>query len=460
MFGYKVKEIIKATNGRLIKGNREQFLKGVSTDTRKLNDEDIFIALKGENFDAHNFIDEKITKQVKAIIVEKDIKTTADNVILVKDTTKALQDMAKYHRANHKEVKVIGITGSSGKTSTKDILYNLLKEKYYVKKNEGNLNNHIGVPLTLFRLSGDEDFFIVEMGMSHQGEIKVLADIADPQIGLITNVGRAHIEFFDSVEGIAKTKGELIEALDFGDTAVLNYDNRYTDILKNMADKGVKIKYFGFDKKADYSIVEYDYKKDGMNFKMSSEEREINLKTNLIGEYNLYNIASAVTAARLVNLEWSFIKKALKNITLTGLRSEIKEIDEITFINDCYNANPLSMKNAIKMLQYIEGGHKIAVLGDMLELGDIKKEAHREIGQYVVQKNIDYLITTGPLGQYIAKGARESGMNTNNIFYIEDKQKISDKLKSITKPQDIILIKGSRGMKMEVIYQDFSKDKG
>ena len=460
MFGYKVKEIIKATNGRLIKGNREQFLKGVSTDTRKLNDEDIFIALKGENFDAHNFIDEKITKQVKAIIVEKDIKTTADNVILVKDTTKALQDMAKYHRANHKEVKVIGITGSSGKTSTKDILYNLLKEKYHVKKNEGNLNNHIGVPLTLFRLSGDEDFFIVEMGMSHQGEIKVLADIADPQIGLITNVGRAHIEFFDSVEGIAKTKGELIEALDSDDTAILNYDNRYTDILKNMADKGVKIKYFGFDKKADYSIVEYDYKKDGMNFKMSSEEREINLKTNLIGEYNLYNIASAVTAARLVNLEWGFIKKALKNITLTGLRSEIKEIDEITFINDCYNANPLSMKNAIKMLQYIEGGHKIAVLGDMLELGDIKKEAHREIGQYVVQKNIDYLITTGPLGQYIAKGARESGMNTNNIFYIEDKQKISDKLKSITKPQDIILIKGSRGMKMEVIYQDFSKDKG
>ena len=460
MFGYKVKEIIKATNGRLIKGNREQFLKGVSTDTRKLNDEDIFIALKGENFDAHNFIDEKITKQVKAIIVEKDIKTTADNVILVKDTTKALQDMAKYHRANHKEVKVIGITGSSGKTSTKDILYNLLKEKYHVKKNEGNLNNHIGVPLTLFRLSGDEDFFIVEMGMSHQGEIKVLADIADPQIGLITNVGRAHIEFFDSVEGIAKTKGELIEALDSDDTAILNYDNRYTDILKNMADKGVKIKYFGFDKKADYSIVEYDYKKDGMNFKMSSEEREINLKTNLIGEYNLYNIASAVTAARSVNLEWSFIKKALKNITLTGLRSEIKEIDEITFINDCYNANPLSMKNAIKMLQYIEGGHKIAVLGDMLELGDIKKEAHREIGQYVVQKNIDYLITTGPLGQYIAKGARESGMNTNNIFYIEDKPKINDKLKKITKPQDIILIKGSRGMKMEVIYQDFSKDKG
>jgi len=460
MFGYKVKEIIKATNGRLIKGNREQFLKGVSTDTRKLNDEDIFIALKGENFDAHNFIDEKLIKQVKAIIVEKDIKTTADNVILVKDTTKALQDMAKYHRANHKGVKVIGITGSSGKTSTKDILYNLLKEKYHVKKNEGNLNNHIGVPLTLFRMNGDEDFFIVEMGMSHQGEIKVLADIADPQIGLITNVGRAHIEFFDSVEGIAKTKGELIEALETGDMAVLNYDNRYTDILKNMAVKGVDIKYFGFDKKADYSIVEYDYKKDGMSFKISSEDREVNLKTNLIGEYNLYNIASAVTAARLVNLEWSFIKKALKNITLTGLRSEIKEIDEITFINDCYNANPLSMKNAIKMLHYIEGGHKIAVLGDMLELGDIQKEAHREIGQYVVKKNIDYLITTGPLGQYIADGARESGMNTTNIFYIEDKHKISNKLKSITKPQDIILIKGSRGMKMEVIYQDFSKDKG
>jgi UDP-N-acetylmuramoyl-tripeptide--D-alanyl-D-alanine ligase len=460
MFEYKVKEIIKATKGRLIKGNPEQILKGISTDTRKLNGEDIFVALKGENFDAHNFIDEKLTKQVKAIIVEKEIKVNADNVIKVTDTTKALQDMAKYHRANHKEVRVIGITGSSGKTSTKDILYNLLKTKYNVKKSEGNLNNHIGVPLTLFRLNGDEDFFIVEMGMSHQGEIKVLADIADPQIGLITNVGRAHIEFFDSVEGIAKTKGELIEALDSDDTAILNSDNKYTDILKSMADRGVKIKYFGFEKKADYRIAEYDYKKDGMNFKINSEDRDVKLKTNLIGEYNLYNIAAAVTAARLVNLEWSFIKKALKNITLTGLRSEIKEIDEITFINDCYNANPLSMKNAIKMLQYIEGGNKIAVLGDMLELGDIKKEAHREIGQYALEKNIDYLITTGPLGKYIAEGARESGMNINNIFYIEDKQKISDKLKAITKPQDIILIKGSRGMKMEVIYQDFSKDKG
>ncbi|HMA59350.1 MAG TPA: UDP-N-acetylmuramoyl-tripeptide--D-alanyl-D-alanine ligase, partial [Halanaerobiales bacterium] len=211
MFKYKVKEIIRATEGKLLKGNRKQILKGVSTDTRKLNDEDIFIALQGENFDAHNFIDDNLAKQVKALVIQENIEVECENIIKVDDTTKALQAMAKFHRANFKDVKVIGITGSSGKTSTKDILFNLLNKKYNVKRNEGNLNNHIGVPLTLFRLNGDEDFFIVEMGMSDKGEISLLADISDPQIGLITNVGRAHIEFFDSVEDIARAKGELIE---------------------------------------------------------------------------------------------------------------------------------------------------------------------------------------------------------------------------------------------------------
>ncbi|HKL12857.1 MAG TPA: UDP-N-acetylmuramoyl-tripeptide--D-alanyl-D-alanine ligase, partial [Halanaerobiales bacterium] len=289
MFKYKVKDILKATKGKLIKGDLNQVLKGVSTDTRKLENEDIFIALQGENFDAHNFIDDQLAKEVKAIIVQKEINVDCENIILVENTTKALQDMAKYHRDNFKNVKVIGITGSSGKTSTKDILYELLNIKYKVKKNEGNLNNHIGVPLTLFRLTGKEDFFIVEMGMSQKGEISRLAEIADPQLAIITNIGRAHIEFFNSVEDIAKAKGELIEALDKDDIAVLNYDNEYTSILKDLAKQGLKIKYFGFNNGSDYYIENYKYTDSGMEFKIGTKNGEYNLKTNLFGEHNLYN---------------------------------------------------------------------------------------------------------------------------------------------------------------------------
>ena len=459
MFKYKVKEIIRATEGKLLKGNREQILKGVSTDTRKLNDEDIFIALQGENFDAHNFIDDNLAKQVKALVIQENIEVECENIIKVDDTTKALQAMAKFHRANFKDVKVIGITGSSGKTSTKDILFNLLNKKYNVKRNEGNLNNHIGVPLTLFRLNGDEDFFIVEMGMSDKGEISLLADISDPQIGLITNVGRAHIEFFDSVEDIARAKGELIEKLNTGDLVVLNYDNQYTSILRDLAGAGTEIKYFGFDKKADYCILDFKYTKQGMEFKLGTKKDTFDLMTNLYGEHNLYNIASAVAVAREVGLSWELIKEAVQNVKLTGLRSEIKRLDGITFINDCYNANPLSMKNAVKMLKNIEGNKKIAVLGDMLELGDIENEAHLEVGNYIADKKVDFLLTTGELGKFIAEGAQNKGMEKENIFHFEDKTKISEKLKEISQQNDVILLKGSRGMRMEIIYQDFSKDK-
>lgn len=458
MFKYTVNQIVKAVEGDLIKGKGNKLLKGVSTDTRKLKDEELFVALKGEKFDAHDFIDNDLKKRVKAVIVEKNIDVDFDIIIRVKDTTKALQKMAKFHRANFKNMKVIGITGSSGKTSTKDILYNILRKKYEVKKNKGNLNNHIGVPLTLFRIDGKEDFFIVEMGMSSKGEINLLAEIAKPQIGIVTNVSRAHLEFFNSVKEIAKAKGELIEALNNDGLAVLNYDNKYTDILKKQAEKDIRYIYFGFQKGADYYIKSFHYRDDGIDFELATKNNVYRLKTNLFGEHNLYNIAAAVACARQVGVKWSLIKEVLKNIKLTNLRSEIKDFKGIKFINDCYNANPQSMKNAIKMLKEIKGNKKIAVLGDMLELGKVKREAHKEIGAYLVEKNIDYLLTTGKLGRYIIEGAHEKGMDRSKARYFDDKLKISTYLKKISDKNDIVLIKGSRGIKMEDIYQEFIKD--
>ncbi len=459
MFEYSIKKILKAVDGKLIKGNQNKILTGVSTDTRKLIDEDIFVALKGPNFDAHNILNNKPEKDIKAVIVQEDIETNFPVIIKVDDTTEALQEMAKFHRSNHCDVKIIGITGSSGKTSTKDILYNILKEKFKVKKNKGNLNNHIGVPLTLFRLDGNEDVFIVEMGMSQFKEIKLLSEIANPQIGLITNVGRAHIEFFDSVKDIARAKGELIESLAEDNLAVLNYDNKYTEILNKLLKAETKVQYFGFNDKADFYINDYNYLNDGMKFELVNNNFVYKFKTNLYGKHNLYNIIAAVTVARYLNIEWDLIKKSLQKIKLTGLRSEIKNINDIKFINDCYNANPSSMKNAINMLKNISGNKKIAVLGDMLELGEIKKSAHREIGYYIADHGIDYLITTGKLGKYISESALESDMNEDMVKHFKHKEEIPQYLEGIIGNNDVILLKGSRGMKMELIYQEFKKDK-
>ncbi len=459
MFKYRVKELVKALNGKLIKGNQNEILTGVSTDTRKLIDEDIFVALKGTNFDAHNILDNNSKKDIKAVIVEKDIESDYPCIIKVDDTTKALQEMAKFHRINHDDVKVIGITGSSGKTSTKDILFNILKEKFNVKKSKGNLNNHIGVPLTLFRINGNEDIFIVEMGMSHFGEIKLLSEIANPQIGLITNIGRAHTEFFDSVEEIARAKGELIESLGNNDLAVLNYDNEYTKILNDLLSEETRVLYFGFDKKADFYINDFNYLDDGMEFELGTNDFLNTFKTNLYGKHNLYNIISAVTVARNLNLEWDLIKKSLKKIYLTGLRSEIENIKGIKFIKDCYNANPSSMKNALDMLKNISGNKKIAVLADMLELGEIKKKAHQEIGTCVAKSGIDYLITNGELGKYISESALESNMDFNNVKHFKRKEEIPKFLDEIIEKDDIVLLKGSRGMQLETIYQEFIGEK-
>ncbi|MDZ7672173.1 MAG: UDP-N-acetylmuramoyl-tripeptide--D-alanyl-D-alanine ligase [Halanaerobiales bacterium] len=459
MFEYKVSEILKTVDGTLIKGNKDDILKGISTDSRNLNDEDIFIPLIGENFDAHNFINDDLAKNVKAVIVQKEIETNLKNIIKVEDTTKALQDLARFHRQNHKNVKVIGITGSSGKTSTKDILYDLLSQKYNVKKNIGNLNNHIGVPLTLFRLEGNEDFFIVEMGMSGFGEIKLLAEIANPQVGIVTNVGQAHIEFFNSVDEIAKAKGELIESLDENGLAVLNIDNSYTDILYDLLNNKTKHKYFGFNESADFRVLKYKITKSGMEFSIKESNDIINLKTNLFGKYNLYNIIASITVARNFNIEWTLIKRALKDIKLTDMRSQIEIINNIKFINDSYNANPVSMKNAIDLLDEIDGDKKIAILGDMLELGDIKEKAHQEIGEYIVKKNIDYLITIGELGSYISTGANKKHKDKLVIKHFENKVDIIKYIDKISSRRDVILIKGSRGMKMEQIINNYRKDK-
>ncbi|MCF8001257.1 MAG: UDP-N-acetylmuramoyl-tripeptide--D-alanyl-D-alanine ligase [Halanaerobiales bacterium] len=458
MFKYSVREIVKAVNGKLIKGNQNEILTGVSTDTRNLSDEDIFVALKGPNFDAHNILN-KPKKNIKAVIVEKDIEINYPFIIKVDNTVKALQEMAKFHRNNHSDVKIIGITGSSGKTSTKDILFSILKEKFKVKKSKGNLNNHIGVPLTLFRLEGNEDIFIVEMGMSNFGEIKLLSEIAKPQIGLITNIGRAHIEFFDSVKDIARAKGELLVCLGENNLAVLNYDNDYTDILNNFVKEETKVQYFGFNKKADFYINQYNYLDDGMEFELINKDYSYKFKTNLYGKHNLYNIIAAITVARNLNLEWDLIKNGLKKIELTGLRSEMKDINGIKFINDCYNANPSSMKNAINMLKNISGNKKIAVLGDMLELGKIKQKAHKEIGSYIAKSGIDYLITTGVLGKYISESAIQSEMDKNMVKHFKNKEEIPEFLDEITDTNDVVLLKASRGMQMESIYQEFKKDK-
>lgn len=458
MIKYTADQVVKAVQGKLISGEGNQILKGISTDTRNLKDEDIFIALRGSNFDAHDFLDQNVIKDLKAVIIDREIKNKAEVTIKVNDTTEALQDLARFHQKKNKDVKVIGITGSTGKTSTKDILYDILKQKYTVKKNEGNLNNQIGVPLTIFRMDGSEDYFIIEMGMSQLGEIKLLADITNPQIGIITNVGKSHIKQLKSVENIAKAKGELIHSLKSGDLAVLNYDNKFSKLFHNLGEEGIKYKYFGFGEGADYKIKDYEYMEKGMQFSLIYKNKKYKLSTNLYGEHNLYNIAAAVTVANQLDIDWKQIKSAVKEIKLSSLRSDIREIKGVKIINDSYNANPLSMQNALKLLNDIEGKRKIAILGDMLELGQIKEDEHRKIGKYIVKQSIDYLITTGKLAKLISKSAVENGMENESVKHFKDKKNISDYLLKNIKEDDVLLIKGSRGMKMETIFNNLIND--
>lgn len=454
-----IKEISEAVKGKLIQGEDGLKIDNICTDSRKIKPGDLFIALIGDKFDGHSFVKESVNKGAGAVIVEKKVSIKAEAAIIsVENTAKALQNLAHYYRMKFDELEVIAITGSVGKTTTKDMIASILQKKYKVLKSSGNFNNYIGLPLSLLSLTGNEDFAVLEMGMSEIGEIERLTEIAFPQTGVITNVGPTHLETLGTVTNVAHGKSELIEGLPSTGRAVLNYDNEYVRPMSSSF-KGEKIVYYGLNEKAD--IYADEIKIDSHNnfsvFNVHYKNYNLEINLNKPGRHNVYNALAAIAVGREYGVGWKDIKQALISLQISSLRMDIKEYKGSKIINDTYNANPLSMQASINVLEGISVGKTVAVLGDMLELGTSKEEAHLRLGEFVVAKEIDFLITVGELAKLIARRATAEGMDRKQIFIVNDNQQAAEKIVNILEPDTTVLIKGSRGMKMEEIVDIVTK---
>jgi UDP-N-acetylmuramoyl-tripeptide--D-alanyl-D-alanine ligase len=445
------------------KSSEDFKIKGVSIDSRKAEPENLFVAIKGEKFDGHEFIKDALDKGATCIILEEKrfsqkekhlfSSTSEKRAVLVGDTRTALQSLAKWYKDKFK-LKVVGITGTNGKTTTKEMIAEILSRKYEVLRSEKSFNNQIGVPLTLLKLNPETEVLVLELGMNQPGEIGVLTRMVKPDIGLITNIGPAHLEFMGSLENIARAKFELLENMDENGIIILNADDPY--LLERAEKEEKKVYTFGLERKADFMAEKI--MQDGNGFFSFSVNSSTPIKLKLLGKHNLYNALAAFSTGSILGVEKEKIKEALENYTPFELRMELVEIDGIKIINDAYNANPFSMEKALQTLRGIKtGGRKIAVLGDMLELGEKSLEFHKKIGEEVKECNIDFLFTFGELSRAIALGALENGIDKKNVFSFQDKKRLIENLLEMMKPGDLILFKGSRKMGLEEIVNDLKK---
>ena len=425
-------DIIDLIKGNLICGTNTS-LDSFSINSKEINKDDVFIGIKGETIDGSKFYMDALEKGAKGAIITKGFytKTIDDKFIIeVEDTTKALQQLATYKRSKL-NIPVIGITGSVGKTSTKDMISSVIETKYSVCKTKGNLNNHLGVPLTILSLK-NEEVLVVEMGMNHLGEISSLSNIAKPTIGVITNVGTAHIGNLGSRENILKAKLEILDGIDNGKLIINNDNDMLHNWYLNNKDNVITI---GINNDSDYKAENVSYK-ESTTFNYNNEE----IVVNVGGEAFVYNALMGIAVGTLLNIDINDIKKGISSLKLSNNRLEVIEKDGYRIINDCYNANFDSMKEGIQNLSKYEG-RKIAVLGDMLELGDYSEELHRNVGKVVNDNNIDILITVGEEAKYIDE---ESNIEKYHFDNNEDAIKY---IKSIINKGDNILIKASNGMK-------------
>lgn len=445
-----LKEIIDATGGKLLSGDINSTISGISTDSRTIKEGELFIPLKGENFDGEMFIEDAL-KIGSASLTETMNYVSNNNkpIIFVDNTKEALHNIAKYYREKF-QIPFIAVTGSSGKTTTKDMIYDVLSMKYNVLKTKGNFNNEIGLPLTIFRLNKDHDMAVVEMGMSGFGEIRRLKNIAEPNIAVYTNIGVAHIEKLGSRENILKAKSELVEDFKEGYTVILNADD---DMLAKLTEKkGPQYITYGIDN-GDVKAFDIVLKEESVKYKVIIDGYTMDIELNVPGKHNVYNSLAAICIGIKFGVNKEDMRKALANFQPSAMRLNIIDVSGLKIINDAYNANPASMKAALSVLKGYKDRRKIAVLGNMLELGDYSDLAHEEVGKHVKDEDIDVLITVGDFASKIAEGAIKNGMDAKNVMMCKNNVEAIELIKEIKNDNDVFLIKGSRGMKMEEIVK-------
>lgn len=450
MAKFTLQDVVTATNGQY-KGQEELVFSDVSTDTRAIEQGCLFVALKGDTFDGHDFICTAIEKGATGAIVETGRAVEGIACIEVQNTLKAYQDLAQYHRRRF-SIPVVAITGSSGKTTTKEMVATVLSTEFNVLKTEKNYNNEIGLPKTLLQLTEDHEACVVEMGMRGLGQIEELALIAEPTIGIITNVGTSHIELLGSQEAIAQAKGELIANMGPHSTAILNEDDPFVKSMSGIA-KGKTVTY-GIYSNATVKGSHLRYKKDGIKFTCKCYDDVFDIFLPMIGEHNVYDALAAIATARALGVKSTKIKKGLSEFTGTPMRQEIVAFDDIVILNDAYNANPSSMSEAIKALGQLEGKRKIAMLGDMLELGDFTEEGHRLVGKLLGEEGYSVLFTFGEASDYIGKEAKLAGIK---VYRCNSHLEMANAYNDIREKGDVILVKGSRGLRMERVVEELKE---
>ncbi|NMB07251.1 MAG: UDP-N-acetylmuramoyl-tripeptide--D-alanyl-D-alanine ligase [Tissierellia bacterium] len=454
-----LKEIEIMSQGKGLKEEYENILiEGVSTDSRTIKKNQLFVPLIGEFFNAHEFIENAIENGAVASLWSKN-ETIPDidfPFILVEDTLVALQQLAKNYRENL-NIKIVGITGSNGKTSTKDILEALLSTQYKTQKTMGNLNNHIGVPLSILSLEEDTEIAVIEMGTGDFGEMALLSSIVQPNVAMITNIGDAHLEWFITLENVAIEKLDIINDLDskglfvyLGDDPILKEKIKDLKIEQNI------LKY-GTGENNDYICELISLEENGLYFKLKSPiEKEFFLP--LLGEHNIYNATGAILVARYFGIPIENIQYGLDHIDQTGSRNELIKANGFSILNDSYKSNPNSLRAALDTLYNMKQfSQKIVVLGDMQGLGEKEIEMHEEIGREIDPSEIEYIITIGPLSKSLAKASKEN-FSENNVISCDTNEEVMESLKKIIEPNAVILVKASRAFELENIVERLQKE--
>lgn len=472
MLQLSIREIAEATGGSIVRmggaddkagtagtgagtcvASEDTVITGISTDSRKIGAGDIFIPLIGENFDGHDYIAAAFEKGAAAALSQKPVQDfPGRTVIYVESTLKALQALAAWYRGRF-DIPFTGITGSVGKTSTKEMVACVLGKRYNVLKNEGNLNNEIGVPLTVFRLEESHEAAVVEMGMSGFGEISALTAIVRPKVGIITNIGISHIEKLGSRQNILKAKLEILEGLQPGGLLVLNGDDSLLNGVKDLLK--VRTVSYGLNDGADYQAVNVCSRGiNGIDFDIRIKSGEYTVHVPAPGIHNVYNALAAIAAGLELSVPMQDIIGGIAEFRTGRMRMDIISANGLTVINDAYNASPQSVRAALGVLDELECSRRVAVLGDMLELGEWSEQAHIQTGADAAACKLNYIVTVGPNAANIAKGAVEAGFSPSRTASFSTNDEALEFLNTVLEPGDAVLVKGSRGMKMEEIVRE------
>jgi UDP-N-acetylmuramoyl-tripeptide--D-alanyl-D-alanine ligase len=434
---------------------REEVARGYSIDSRSVGSSQLFFAVKGERLDGHDFVEQALEKGAAAAVVRKDQLGRypgETRLLAVEDTLVALQTLATAVRKLWGK-PLIAVTGSAGKTTTKEAIAHVLSARFGVLKSEGNFNNHFGLPLMLLKLEPEYDVAVIEMGMSHAGEIRALAKIAQPEIGVVTNVAPVHLEFFDSLAGIARAKYELIESLPAGGVAVLNADDEYVSQFGR--DFKGKVVMYGTRATADVRAENIQSKgPEGVEFDLVIGSLREHARLPLVGEHNVLNALAAVAVGVERGLKPSEAVGALATLAAADKRGQVLQVGNITVINDCYNSNPKALEAMVDALATMSAKRRIVVAGEMLELGPAGEEMHRRAGQHVAQKDIDVLLGVRGLAQAMVEGARQAGTRAE---FVAGPEEAGEWLAREARDGDVVLLKASRGVKLEKALETWKR---